>query len=167
MENSKFLLRGEIWHFLLSIPYKIKPLWVEIILFASDFPAHYFTTVKCKYFNQWQHNNVDCRAVLWLVERLAEGRYIHSTVVWRCTREPKKSKWSQLYFHDCKEIITTVKTVRKKAQLIFQVRRQGPIHQMCCKKVSMLHVVSCCFLVVFYTFLNALIWIFFAGLTYP
>ena len=114
-----------------------------------------------------QHNNVDCRAVLWLVERLAEGRYIHSTVVWRCTREPKKSKWSQLYFHDCKEIITTVKTVRKKAQLIFQVRRQGPIHQMCCKKVSMLHVVSCCFLVVFYTFLNALIWIFFASLTYP
>ena len=39
-----------------------------------------------------QLGNVDCCALLWFVERLAEGRYFHCTVVWRCTREPKKKQ---------------------------------------------------------------------------
>ena len=42
--------------------------------FPSGFQEHCATLILsfCNYFNQWQHSNVDCHALLWLVERYAE-----------------------------------------------------------------------------------------------
>ena len=38
----------------------------------------------------------------------------------------------------------TVKQARTKEQLIFQVRRQGPRHQMCCGDVQLYSEFQCC-----------------------
>ena len=67
-------------------------------------------------FNHWELGNVNCNAVLWLVERLTGGSkfpsYHHTTVQW------KKNKWTWLKIDTCSG---------HKVERVVSIRRRWPV----------------------------------------
>ena len=91
--------------------------------FPSGFQEHCATLIMSfsKYFNQWQHSNVDCRALLWLVERYAKELNFRRTNVRLCTGKPtgKNANGLDFDFSNAQNLEIGPTSEEKKREVFF------------------------------------------------